>query len=62
MTEGIYLKLVGLDINGISADIVDDKNVKDMNDACDYLLKHHQKIDNNIVWLILPCHYVIKGE
>lgn len=62
MTEGSYLKLVGLDINGISADIVDDKNVKDMRDACDYFLEHHPENESNVVWLILPCHYAIHGE
>lgn len=60
-TKGIYLKLIALDINGIEASIVDDKNVKNITDACEYFLQNFQADHTrNAIWLILPCNYVIE--
>jgi len=60
MTKGNYLKLVALDINGIEASIVDDKNVKDIADACEYFSQNFHASNNmNVIWLILPCKYTI---
>lgn len=58
MKIGSYLKLVALDINGFEASIVDDKNVKDINEACDYFQNNCKNIENNnAVWIILPCRF-----
>lgn len=43
MKKGSYLKLVALDINGLEANIVDDKNVKDIGEACEYFTKMCEK-------------------
>jgi len=60
MTKGNYLKLVALDINGIEASIVDDKNVKDITDACEYFSQNFKTNNNkNAIWLILPCNYIV---
>lgn len=60
MKKGSYLKLVALDINGLEASIVDDKNVKDINEACEYFQDNCRKIeDNNAVWIILPCQFSV---
>lgn len=58
MSKGNYLKLVALDINGMEAIIVQDKNVKDIDEACNYFKSH--KINSTAVWLILPCSYIIR--
>ena len=60
MKKGSYLKLVALDINGFEASIVDDKNVKDINEACEYFTNNIKKIeDDNAIWIILPCQFSV---
>ena len=60
MDNGNYLKLVALDVNGFEASIVDDKNVKNIVDACNYLHREYQRNKSTAVWLILPCSYIIR--
>lgn len=58
MLNGRYLKLVGLEINGIEVRIVADKNVQDMTDIYDYL--SNRDIQNGTaIWLIAPCSFQI---
>ena len=58
--KGSYLKLVALDINPFETRIVADKNVKDINDVCEYFSHNYKGSDEiNAVWLILPCSYKI---
>lgn len=58
MNKGSYLKLVALDVNGMDANIVQDKNVKNINEACNYFLENY-KTHSTVVWLIFPCNYII---
>lgn len=58
MSKGSYLKLVELNVNGMDANISQDKNVKDINEACDYFLNNFGN-DSNAIWLIFPCNYVV---
>lgn len=61
MKKGSYLKLIALDINGLEANIVDDKNVKDIGEACEYFMDRYQNnIENDIVWVMLPYHFSLK--
>ena len=61
MKKGSYLKLVALDINGLEANIVDDKNVKDIGEACEYFTNNIKKNENsNTIWIILPCQFSMK--
>lgn len=56
MEKESFFKLVALNIDALEARIVDDKNVKNIKQACEYL--SHIQTQNDI-WLILPC-YVTK--
>lgn len=61
MIDGSYLKLVALDINALETRIVEEKNMKDIKDVCEYFSHNYKDSDNiNAVWLILPCNYEIK--
>ena len=61
MIKGSYLKLVALDIDALGTRIIDDKNVKDINDVCEYFSHNYKGSDKtNAIWLILPCSYTIK--
>ena len=58
--DGSYLKLVALDINALETRIVEDKNMKDINDVCEYFSHNYNGSDKtNAVWLILPCNYTV---
>lgn len=58
---GSYLKLVALDIDALETRIVEEKNMKDINDVCEYFSHNYNGSDKtNAVWLILPCNYEIK--
>lgn len=60
MIEGSYLKLVALDISAFETRIVEDKNMKDINDVCEYFSHDYNDSDNtNAIWLILPCNYTV---
>ena len=60
MIKGSYLKLVALDINALETRIIEDKNVKDINEACEYFSHNYKGSDKtNAIWLILPCSYKI---
>ena len=56
--NGSYLKLVALDINALETRIVEEKNMKDIKDVCEYFSHNYKDSDEiNAVWLILPCNY-----
>ena len=58
MTRGNYYKVVGLSIDALDAQIVQDKNIKDINDAQKVI--NETKNCDDIVWLVLPCRYQIE--
>ena len=58
MTRGNYYKVVGLSIDALDAQIVQDKNIKDINDAPKIINETNNC--NDIVWLVLPCRYQIE--
>lgn len=61
MIEGSYLKLVALDISAFETRIVEDKNVKDITDVCEYFSHYYNGFDKiNAIWLILPCNYTVR--
>lgn len=58
--NGSYLKLVALDINALETRIVEEKNMKDIKDVCEYFSHNYKDSDKtNAVWLILPCNYTV---
>ena len=52
--ETKYYKVVGLAVDDLSAEIVADGNVKDINEANVYI-NEHIKNNENATWLVLPC-------
>ena len=52
--ETKYYKVVGLAVDALSAEIVADRNVKDINEANVYI-NEHIKNNENATWLVLPC-------
>lgn len=61
MIKGSYLKLVALDISALETRVIEDKNVKDINDVCEYFSHNYKGSDKtNAIWLILPCNYTVK--
>ena len=58
MMDGTYFKVVGLSIDALEAEIIQDKNVKDINDVPDVV--NRTKETDNIIWLVLPCKYKIE--
>ena len=52
--ETKYYKVVGLAVDALSAEIVTDGNVKDINEANVYI-NEHIKNNENATWLVLPC-------
>ena len=60
MIYGSYLKLVALDINALETRVIEEKNMKDINDVCEYFSHDYNDSDNtNAIWLILPCNYTV---
>ena len=60
MIDGSYLNLVALDINALETRVVEEKNMKDINDVCEYFSHDYNDSDNtNAIWLILPCNYTV---
>lgn len=61
MINGSYLKLIALDINALETRIVEEKNMKNINDVCEYFSHNYNGYDNsNAIWLILPCNYTVR--
>ena len=58
MKCGNYYKVVGLSIDALETQIVQDKNIKDINDAQKVI--NETKNCDDIVWLVLPCQYKIE--
>ena len=59
--DGSYLKLVALDINALETRIVEEKNMKDIKDVCEYFSHNYNGSDKtNAIWLILPCNYTVR--
>ena len=54
--ETKYYKVVGLTVDALSAEIVADGNVKDIESATTYI-NEHMKNNENATWLVLPCRY-----
>ena len=52
--ETKYYKVVGLTVDALSAEIVTDGNVKDINEANVYISQHIEN-NENVTWLVLPC-------
>lgn len=52
--ETKYYKVVGLTVDALSAEIVADGNVKDIESATTYI-NEHMKNNENATWLVLPC-------
>lgn len=59
MSKGDYLKLIALSVDGFEASILDDKNVKNIGEACDYFQENYGRNRSTAMWLILPCSYTI---
>ena len=55
MTRGNYYKVVGLSIDALEAQIIQDKNIMDVNDVPKII--NEAENCNDIVWLVLPCRY-----
>lgn len=55
MQDGNYLKLIGLELDGFEARIIEDKNVKDFESIPQNISDGHR----NAIWLIFPCSYRI---
>ena len=58
MVDGSYYKVIGLSIDALEAQIIQDSNVKDINDVPDVV--NHTEETENVVWLVLPCRYKIE--
>ena len=58
IVDGSYYKVIGLSIDALEAQIIQDKNVKDIDDVLGVV--NHTEETENIVWVILPCKYKIE--
>ena len=58
IVDGSYYKVIGLSIDALEAEIIQDKNVKDIDDVLGVV--NHTEETENIVWVILPCRYKIE--
>ena len=56
--DGSYYKVIGLSIDALEAQIIQDKNVKDIDDVPNVV--NHNNETGNVIWLVLPCRYKIK--
>ena len=52
--ELTYYKVVGLMVDALSAEIIVDGNVRDIDEVSKYI-KENIKNNENAVWLVLPC-------
>ena len=52
--ETKYYKVVGLIVDALTAEIVADGNVKDINEANVYINQHIEN-NENATWLVFPC-------
>ena len=58
IVDGSYYKVIGLSIDALEAQIIQDKNVKDIDDVLGVV--NCTKEIENVVWLVLPCRYKIE--
>lgn len=58
MVDGSYYKVIGLSIDALEAQIIQDRNIKDINDVPSVV--NCTKEIENVVWVILPCKYKIE--
>lgn len=49
-----YFKVIGITIDAISAEIIVDGNVKDVDDISSYI-KENNVNNKNITWVVMPC-------
>ena len=52
--ETKYFKVVGLTVDALSAEVVADGNVKDIDEVTTYINEHIEN-NENATWLVLPC-------
>lgn len=57
--ENTYYKVVGITIDALSADIIADGNVKEIDDVGDYIKSHMNK-NQTTTWIVTPCTCEIK--
>ena len=57
--ENTYYKVVGITIDALSADIIADGNVKEIDDVGDYI-KSHMNNNQTAMWIVTPCTCEIK--
>ena len=58
MVDGSYYKVVGLSIDALETQIIQDRNVKDVGDVPAIVNQLENR--ENTVWIILPCKYKIE--
>lgn len=49
-----YFKVIGINVDALSAEIVADKNVKDIDDVSIYIKEQLDKT-HGTTWIIFPC-------
>lgn len=57
--ENTYYKVVGITIDALSADIIADGNVKEIDDVGDYI-KSHMDEHQMATWIVTPCTCITK--
>lgn len=57
--KNTYYKVVGITIDALSADIIADGNVKEIDDVGDYIKSHMNK-NQTAMWIVTPCTCEIK--
>ena len=58
MVDGSYYKVIGLSIDALEEQIIQDKNGKDIDDVLGVV--NHTEETENIVWVIFRCRYKIE--
>ena len=54
MKEITYFKVIGIEIDALSAEIVADGNAKDIDGVSSYM-KEHIENNKNAAWIMVPC-------
>lgn len=49
-----YFKVIGIAMDALSAEIIADGNVKDVDDISSYI-KENNVNNKNITWVVMPC-------
>lgn len=57
--EHVYYKVIGIVIDALSANIVADGNIKNVDEAGTYI-KQHLESNKNATWLVIPCSCKMK--